>query len=658
MVFRISTLLLTATVVIALAAIIPTKTALAIDLQATTTIYLPNIVKMLGGADGWNTPFIVQNVGTATTNLTFDFRRFSDGALVKTRTVAGLAPGTSVFHAPNADTELAAGGQYSVVIKSFGSPVVAVVNEHQNEANPQRQEALSYDGLTTGSTKVYLPYVAALSGGFYCTVITQNVGTAFAQVTADFKSHDGLKTAQLTRGIVIGGSQFIDPRFEANLVAGTDYGVTMTSTQPIGVVVNCHNDDASVPAPRAFSYNGVVATNEVRAFAPYAAKNVAGRSSRVVIQNAGTVPAQPVLYWGSLGGPITTFQNGPASLAPGAVWVYDFGTSALPDGERSIGVRGGEFAVLVDTRSATTAMAYTGGAEYSNRVYVPNVTRTLGGPSGWTTPIVVQSEDGYAATLKWYRFADGALVYTQLLTFGLTAGVSIKVDPRSIPQLADNTQYAVTIEASQGGVRAVVLELNDRGGDSAMAYEGMTPAPSSGFGTSSCTPTADVSGSSFRCRFYGLTPGATPINFALTIPGSADSTETITEENVASDGSWGITVFATATGFRTATATVGGVSKSASFTVNTPTFSIQITQSQNGAIAATTKPGAACIAVATLPDNSLVNTPALQVVKTADAVGKVSWSYPTQPGSGTGVQAVECNFGAESHIATSQYTLP
>jgi hypothetical protein len=655
---RMSTLLLTGTFVLAMMPFSPRATALAVDLQATTTIYLPNIVKMLGGADGWNTPFIVQNVGSASTNLTFEFRRFSDGAVVKSRTVAELAPGTSVFHAPNADGELAAGGQYSVVIKSFGSPVVAVVNEHQNEANPQRQEALSYDGLTSGSTKVYLPYVAALSGGFYCTVITQNLGVGLASVAADFLSYDGLKTGQITRAVSAGGSQFIDPRFESKLTAGTEYGVTLTSTQPIGVVVNCHNDDANVPAPRAFSYNGVLATNEIRAFAPYAAKNVGGRTSRILVQNVGTTPAQPVLFWGSLGGPMTTTQSGPASLGPGAVWVYDFGTSGVPDGERSIAVRGGQFAVLVDTRGPTSAMAFTGGADYSNRVYLPNITRTLGGPTGWTTPIVVQSQDGFAATLKWYRFADGVLVYTQPLTFGYSSGMSIKVDPRSIPQLTDNTQYAVTIEASAGGVGAVVLELNDRGGDSAMAYEGMTVAPSASFGTSSCTPTADTSGSSFRCRFYGFTPGATPINYNITVPGFADGTDTFTDESVASDGSWGITVFATTQGLRTVTITVGGVSKSASFTVNTPTFGVQMTQSQNGAIAATTKPGALCIAIATLPDNTIVLAAALQVVKTADAVGKVSWTYPTQPGAGSGTQLVECTVGAETHAASSQYTLP
>src|SRR2546423_15548572 len=129
------------------------STVLAIDLQPTTTIYLPNITRMLGGADGWNTPFIVQNVGASSTNLTFDFRRFSDGAVVKTRTVTGLAPGTSVFHAPNADGELAAGGPNSAVIQPVRRPVVAAGNEHPNGANPPRHGAPSHDGLTSGAMR-------------------------------------------------------------------------------------------------------------------------------------------------------------------------------------------------------------------------------------------------------------------------------------------------------------------------------------------------------------------------------------------------------------------------------------------------------------------------------------------------------------------------
>lgn len=628
--------------------------------ELTTTIFLPNIVKMLGGSDGWNTPFIVQNVGNGPASVSFEFYSFADGSLVKTRTIPTLAAGTSVFHSPNHDDDLAAGGQYSVVIKSFDSPVVAVVNEHQNEANPQRQEALSYDGLTTGSTKVYLPLVAAVANGWYCTVITQNLGLAVAAVTADFKSFDGSKIAQITRSIPARGSKFIDPRFETGLIAGTEYSVTLTSTQPIGAVVNCHNDDATVAAPRAFSYTGSPATNEITAFGPYTAKDVSGRTSRVIVQNSGSTPAQPVITFRLLTSGLLSTVTGPASLQPGAVWAYDLSTSQLGAGERSLLVEGGQFALLVETRGVTSAMAYTATTEWSPRLYLPNITRTLGGATGWTTPIVVQAQHGFVATLSWYRFADGVLVHTQRLDFGFITGRAFKVDPRDIPQLSDNTQYAVVVESSSGGVGAVVLELNDRGGDSAMSYEGMTQAPFSGFGTSNCTPRVVISGSSVRCRFYGFAPGTTSVTYSLSgAPGTTPTPTTITDEPVAPDGSWSLTHSGvTIVGLRTATVIAGGVTQTASFTVTSPTFGTQLTQSSNGSIAAATKPGAACIAWATLPGGGFSQAPALYGVNTANASGNVAWTYPPEPGGGTGVQVVRCTVGGETHQASAQYTLP
>src|SRR5687767_14730472 len=57
-----------------------------------TTVYLPNVTKMLGGPDGWQTPFIVQNVGAVATAVTMSFYSFEDGSLVRTRSVASLAP--------------------------------------------------------------------------------------------------------------------------------------------------------------------------------------------------------------------------------------------------------------------------------------------------------------------------------------------------------------------------------------------------------------------------------------------------------------------------------------------------------------------------------------------------------------------------------------
>jgi hypothetical protein len=56
----------------------------------------------------------------------------------------------------------------------------------------------------------------------------------------------------------------------------------------------------------------------------------------------------------------------------------------------------------------------------------------------------------------------------------------IRIDPRSVPGLTDDTQYAVTISgrrgADPGTLTAIVLELAD-GADNAMIYEGFAVGP-------------------------------------------------------------------------------------------------------------------------------------------------------------------------------------
>src|SRR3989442_12360415 len=55
---------------------------------SASTVYLPNVTKMLGGPDGWQTPFIVQNVGPVPTDLTVSFYSFGDGSLLAQRRAA------------------------------------------------------------------------------------------------------------------------------------------------------------------------------------------------------------------------------------------------------------------------------------------------------------------------------------------------------------------------------------------------------------------------------------------------------------------------------------------------------------------------------------------------------------------------------------------
>src|SRR5882672_12344392 len=115
----------------------------------TSTVYLPNITRRLGGPDGFYTPFIIQNTGATNTELEVSFYKFTDGSCVERYLIFGMAPGASHSNDPN-DTvknpSLPDDAQFSVVVKSFGSTIVGVVNEHQNVLDPVRAEALSYDG--------------------------------------------------------------------------------------------------------------------------------------------------------------------------------------------------------------------------------------------------------------------------------------------------------------------------------------------------------------------------------------------------------------------------------------------------------------------------------------------------------------------------------
>ena len=543
------------------------------------SVYLPNITKTLGGPTGWQTPFIVQNVGATTTTIEVSFYAFLSGALVACRRISDLAPATSFADVPNNDVDLPDNGQFAVVVRSFGSQIVAVVNEHQGVAN--RAEALSYVGLAAGTTRVGLPYVAKTAAGWLTTFIMQNLGAGPARVDALFANADGSRVATLSRTILPGRSQFINPLVEPALSDGTEYAVTLTSDQPIAVIANAHRDDASTPAPMAFSYNGVTATGLTPTYLPYVARNTDGinRQTRVVVENTGVGDATPTLTLQRIGGGSQVTITAPTPIKAGRSWSFDprfmtDGTTPCPpqggptcvaEGEHSLTVSGGSFAVLAAITSPASAMGYTGTLGSPSRVYLPNITRTLGGSAGWSTPIIVQSLGATAATLHWYRFADGALVQTQQLT-GLVAGQSVRVDPRSVPGLSDDTQYAVVLDA-RGPVTAMVTELSLLGGDGAMAYEGFasdqlaTPIPM----TIALTPAAATIGPGQNQQF-----NATVLDQFGTASGAAISW-TVAPPGLGTVSGTGLFTAGPAGGTGTVVAGAGALTASARISIQLPT---------------------------------------------------------------------------------------
>jgi hypothetical protein len=465
----------------------------------TQTVYLPNLTKTLGGASGWQTPFIVQNTGSAPTQLEITFLRFLNSQCVVRRTVQALAPGTSVADVPNNDTDLPGNTQFAVVVKSFGSNVVAVVNEQAGGGD--RSEAMAYDGLTQGATNVFLPNITRRFFGYVTPFIIQNLSGTSADVTARFVSFDGtVPSVAVQRSIPAGASKFVDPNSDdkdvgaPGLVDGKQYAVTVTSSQPVSVVVNTQNDARSDTPPLAYSTDGIV-SGAALVYGAYGAKNAAGvgRVSTIVLQNMGATTITPSLAFlrlATTGAP--QLFTSPNALAPGAAWAFDprftLGTitpcstpssTCLPDGEYSFVARAGSddgrIAVVVNLISPTTAMGYAGSSQPAARYFLPNVTRTLCAcpapafDKGWTTPILLQSVTASAASVKWFRFSDGQLVTTQRVD--LPSQSAIRIDPRTVSGLTDDTQFAVVVEGIGGTVSAIVTELAP-GGDNAMAYEG------------------------------------------------------------------------------------------------------------------------------------------------------------------------------------------
>lgn len=473
----------------------------------TQTLYLPNITKNLGGPTGWYTPFIVQNTGTTSTTLEVSFYDFTDGTCKSRSLVMGVAPSTSYANDPRdtgKNATLPVEGQFAVVVKSYGSTVVGVVNEHQGTG--ARAEALSYNGFTAGATTVYLPNITRrLFNLFVTPFIIQNLGEGTASVQSTFRTFDGTGAPlTVSRTIEPGRSKPIDPNsndFQLGAPGLTDnkqYAVTVTSNQPVAVVVNTHADAAGVAEPVAYATDGVTA-GAATIYGAYAAKNAANinRYSTIVVQNLGTTAVTPQITFTPLVGAAGTANTYTFStpVQPNASKAFDprfsfssqgtsntpcstGGADCLADGEYSIRISGGaSLAAAVNVISDTgadTAMGYSATAAPATKYFLPNVTRTLGGASGWTTPIVLQTVTASGAMVEWRRFSDGALITTQNLT--IPTGSAMRIDPRTVAQLTNDTQYAVTVTGTGGTVTAVVTELNFEGGDGAMIYEGF-PSP-------------------------------------------------------------------------------------------------------------------------------------------------------------------------------------
>ncbi len=455
----------------------------------SATVYLPNVTRTLGGPAGWVTPIYVQNAGGVQTDVELSFLRFRDGALVACHRTAALAPGTSLVDNPNADADLPDDTQFSVVVRSYGAPITAIVNQLRRSGDAQ--QALAYTGFTRGDLTVYLPNVTRRFYGYDVPFIVQNLGTTDAAVSARFLGFDGESGYVRAFTVAPGRSYVVDPDFEpawtgapnSGLVDGTQYAVTLTASQPIAVVVNAHNEAG---APVAFSHGGI-GRGATTLYAPYAAKGAAPGNtfSPIVVQNLGTVPTDAELLFASLvaGAPVQRFTL--RAIPPGGARAFDprfaLGTTTpcdvasetcLGPGEYSLTITApSPVAAVVLPNSATTAAAYLASPDLGSRVLLPVAFRRIG---GWSTRVAVYTGAAAQLTARAYAIPSGDLAATFAVPIGAAGWTTF--DLGAVAGLSDQTQYALTLDGGATALSAVALERGV-GGDAFMAVESTPAAP-------------------------------------------------------------------------------------------------------------------------------------------------------------------------------------
>lgn len=351
-----------------------------------STVYLPNITRNLGGPSGWNTPFIVQNLGAKPAVATVSFYTFAEGALAKRIDNVAIEPGRSRAFLTWAIDGLADDAQYAVVVQGpADAQLFAIVNEVSG------QMAMSYEGLVGGSEVVYLPNVLKFLGGndhWFTPFIVQNIGTAAATFSIEFYSFEtgALVTTLAGQRLQPGRSLPVDVRFTPVTLPAGSYSVVVRGQAGarLGAIVN----EVDPGAGMAMAYDGIAKSDaQPSAYLPYLQKNVgpAGWFSPIIAQNLGSTAADLTLTLFDANGEIAV-QRQFAGVKPGAAAVYDpRSDKRLKNGAysglvQSNGVPISAVVNIAGILAGDYAMAFTSAAATQRLVpQLPPTNRTVGG---------------------------------------------------------------------------------------------------------------------------------------------------------------------------------------------------------------------------------------------------------------------------------------
>lgn len=491
-------------------------------LAAPAPIFIPNVTKALGGADGWTTPVVIQNTGASPTSASVTLYRFSDGALVTAANSPMLGPGQSWIFDLNAYPDVPADGQYSVVVQPQASDVGAVVLEGNATS------WMAYQATRSGAANVYLPNVTRRLGGpsgWETPFIVQNLGSSAVTASVLFYSFADGTLVKRIDGVALqpGRAKPFVPSQIDGLQDDSQYAVVVQG--PAGAqlyaVVNEHQ------GVQAMSYEGLLAGAQT-IYLPNVTRYLGGTngwSTPFIVQNLGASPATFSLSFYTFGTGTLAARADNLAVQPGRSYAVDarFVPASLAPGQYSVvinGSAGAQLGAIVNEHQfdAGMAMSYQGIANALPSAYLPYIQKGNGAVR-WVSPVIAQNLGAASADVTVTLFDLGGRVALQRVFRSVAPGAAAVLDPQDSTSLA-NGLYSALVQAPSA-VAAVVNHSGTGQGDYAMSYTSIPGpavsvpvAPPSAIATPAPTPTPAAGG--------GSTVVLGGITFRLTKTATAD----------------------------------------------------------------------------------------------------------------------------------------
>ena len=251
------------------------------DSVTASIMYAPQVMKEYSG---WNSYVVVQNTGISETSVVITYRS-RDGNPITTATETASIPAYSskIFY-QNSNTELPSNfiGSAKITATEPSDSLLAVLVSFYNLGETANTSQFhSYNGFSSGSSKLYAPRVVRQFYGYNGGIAIQNVGTVDTAVTITFNFNGKsyiyrTKTIQVNAALPLYVPDLAELDPVSSLPTGRRFGNAILEADAPGalIVANINednrgnsddNDGNPIPSERVgqgSSYNAIAAGTE------------------------------------------------------------------------------------------------------------------------------------------------------------------------------------------------------------------------------------------------------------------------------------------------------------------------------------------------------------------------------------------------------------